>query len=199
MAPMSSPDESVTRFAQRHRLRAAAALIQIIDDEDASANARVAASQSILAYGGAVKPTATTRLVTPTDVAGMSVEQRHALWRALLDVEDSLPAFVTARIADAVSRAAQQLTAAKPNRFTRGPVAGPLPAHVPPPREFKADGAPKPPTDAPHRQPPPPPSPEPSPPLPPAAKGNGNGNANGFGASLLLDDDEPDVRVVEVP
>jgi hypothetical protein len=34
--------------------------------------------------------------------------------------------------------------------------------------------------------------------LPPAAKGNGS--ANGFhGSSLLLDDGDPDVQVVEVP
>jgi hypothetical protein len=167
MATMSA-DETITRFAQRHRLRAAAALVQIVNDEDASASARVAASQSILAYSDG-KP-GVTKHVTPSDVMAMTTEERHSLWRALFEVETDFPAFVIERINDTVQREARRLTTAKINRFTRGEPE-PRPTHVPPPRERRASGAPKPPGDPPHRQPPPPPSPQP-PPLPPATKGN---------------------------
>jgi hypothetical protein len=160
---MSNPDETVTRFAQRHRLRAAACLIQVINDEDASASARVTASQSILAYSDG-KP-GVTKHVTPADVAAMSIGERHSLWKALFDIETEFPDFIVDRINDTVQREARRLTTAKTNRFTRGQPE-PRPVHVPPPRERKASGAPKPPGDPPHR-PTPPPRPEP-PPLPPA-------------------------------
>jgi hypothetical protein len=43
-------DETITKFAQRYRLEAAAALVQIIRDESASPNARAAAAEKILLY-----------------------------------------------------------------------------------------------------------------------------------------------------
>jgi hypothetical protein len=131
MATMSNADEPVTRFAQRHRLRAAAALVQIVNDEDASASARVAASQSILAYSDG-KP-GVTKHVTPADVAAMSIGERHSLWKALFEVETDFPDFVIERINDTVQREARRLTTAKANRFTRGQPE-PRPPHVIPSR-----------------------------------------------------------------
>ena len=128
---MSNADESVTRFAQRHRLRAAAALVQIVNDEDASASARVAASQSILAYSDG-KP-GVTKHITPSDVMAMTTEERHSLWRALFEVETDFPAFIVDRITDTVQREARRLSTAKTNRFTRGQPE-PRPPHVIPSR-----------------------------------------------------------------
>ena len=93
---MSDAEQTVTRFAQRHRLRAAACLIQVINDEDASASARVTASQSILAYSDG-KP-GVSKHVTVQDVMVMTTEERHSLWRALFEVETDFPAFVIDRI-----------------------------------------------------------------------------------------------------
>ena len=183
---MSNADESVTRFAQKHRLRAAAALVQIVDDEDASANARVSASQSILAYRDGRPGQA--RQVTIADVAGMSRDECVDLVQACCErLERAEPGLFWQIMGQTVERAGVQ----RPNRFTRGEPER-RPVHVPPPRgqgeggrhslgpkNVEAGGAPKPPGAPPHRQPPapPPPTPEPSP-LPPAARGTPGGNVS---------------------
>jgi hypothetical protein len=106
---MNNQDETLTRFAARHRLRAAAALIQILNDEDASASARVSASQQILAYSDG-KPGASKR-ITRTDVLAMDQDERLELWQWLFDIEQGrLPPFIVQQVEQVVAREAARLS-----------------------------------------------------------------------------------------
>jgi len=79
-----SADDSVTKFAQKNRLLAAAALLQVTGDESAPPNARVAAAEKILAYSDG-RP-GTSRRITLTDVAALTADQREQLAEALIGV-----------------------------------------------------------------------------------------------------------------
>src|SRR5215469_13505964 len=79
-----SADDSVTKFAQKNRLLAAAALLQVTGDESAPPNARVAAAEKILAYSDG-RP-GISRRITLTDVASLTADQREQLAEALVGV-----------------------------------------------------------------------------------------------------------------
>jgi hypothetical protein len=116
--------DSITRFAQKHRLHAAAALVQIIRDEDASPQARAAAAERILAYSdgrpGAPRP------VTVADLDLMSPEERRALWLALFtSYEEDMPGQVRELMTAAYVEALQRVASPRPNRFQRGDSASP--------------------------------------------------------------------------
>jgi hypothetical protein len=68
---------TVTRFAQKFRLEAAAALVQIIRDESASPNARANAAEKLINYSdgrpGAPRPIMVEDLKGMTDAARMSL------------------------------------------------------------------------------------------------------------------------------
>jgi hypothetical protein len=111
--------DSITRFAQRHRLLAAAALVQIIRDEDASPQARAAAAEKILLYSdgrpGAAQP------VTVADLDLMSPEERQSLWMALFtSYEEDMPGQVKELMTSAYVEALQRVASPRPNRFQRG-------------------------------------------------------------------------------
>jgi hypothetical protein len=182
MADESPIADEVATLARRYRRESIATLIAAIRDERARPTARITAAVKLLEYA-AGKP-GPARQVTIADVNAMTrdecVDLLHACCERLERVEPGL-------LWEIMGKTVERAGVPRSNRFTRGSAS--------------AAGAPKPPGAPPHRQPPPPPTLEPSP-LPPAAKGNGkgNGSANGFhGASLLLDDDDPDVQVIEVP
>src|SRR5215831_19108296 len=77
-------DDSVTKFAQKHRMLAAAALVQIAGDESAAPNARAAAAEKILAYSDG-RP-GISRRITVSDVASLTADQREQLAEALVGV-----------------------------------------------------------------------------------------------------------------
>src|SRR5215831_19846568 len=97
-------DDSVTKFAQRFRLEAAATLVAVCRDESAPASARAVAAKDILSYSdgkpGQAKP------VTVADVAAMSDDQRQELLNALLN--HYTPGGSEALLRDACNEAVRQ-------------------------------------------------------------------------------------------
>jgi hypothetical protein len=102
---MSDDDLTITRFAQRFWLEAAAALVAIIRDESASPNARASAAEKILLYSdgrpGASRPTVVE------DLQGMSDAARMTLLKAL--VSHYAPDEFKLLIQSAVDAALEQL------------------------------------------------------------------------------------------
>jgi len=116
-------DDTVTKFAQRYRLEAAAALVQIVRDERAPPQARAAAAEKILLYSdgrpGAAQP------IRVADLELMSDEQRMQLLEAL--VNHYTPNGFKLLVQQAVDHAlAQQPRLPRPNRITRGTKPTPL-------------------------------------------------------------------------
>ncbi len=126
-------DDSITRFAQKHKFVGAAALVQIIRDEDASPNARAQAAQQILAYSDGRR--GPTKQVTLADVEAMTDEQRQNLLDALLTRhETEMPGQFKQLMIEAYTEALaqQQAVLPKPNKFTRGEPT-PKSPHIPQP------------------------------------------------------------------
>jgi hypothetical protein len=128
-------EDSITRFAQWHRLTAAAALVQIIRDEEASATAGAQAAQQILAYSDG-RP-GTTKQVTPADVAAMTDEERSEFLRLLLVYyETEMPGQFNAIMLEAMAEHAGQVTQQqdlpKQNRYRRGTPEPDPPWRMPP-------------------------------------------------------------------
>jgi hypothetical protein len=138
---MNDQDETLTRFAARHRLRAAACLIQILNDEDASASARVSASERILAYSDG-RP-GTSKRVTRADILAMDKVERLELWQWLFDIEGDLPPFIVEQVEQVVQREAARLSPGRANQFTRmapppSEAGAAMPPHVMPRRQVAA-------------------------------------------------------------
>jgi len=79
-----SADDTVTKFAQKHRMLAAAALVQIAGDESTAPNARAQAAEKILAYSDD-RP-GISRRITLTDVAQLNADHRQQLGEALVGI-----------------------------------------------------------------------------------------------------------------
>jgi hypothetical protein len=131
-------DDSVTKFAQRYRLEAAAVLVQIAKDESASPQARAAAAEKILLYSdGRPGP---AKQVTVADLELMADEQRQDLLHALLTrYETEMPGQFKQMMTEAYTEAmAQQASQPRPCRFTRGTPTPKLPhQHQPVPAVVK--------------------------------------------------------------
>jgi hypothetical protein len=128
------------RFAEKFRLDAAAALVQICRDETAPAAARAQAARDILAYSVG-RPQA-AKQITVADVGRMTDQERGELLHVLLThYETQMPGSFKAMMVEAYEEAAKRLSAkppapAKPTKnygFRRGdsklPLTGREPVH----------------------------------------------------------------------
>jgi hypothetical protein len=163
----SSPtNDSLISFARRFRQEAAAALIAVIRDDDASPSARVQAAEKILSYSdgrpGQSKP------ITVSDIGRLTDAERSELLHSLLlHYETTLPEGRLKDLFDQCVATAVASTAAKPamrrgapipsnqSRLQRPPSPDPVAAaamdaelqddHEPPPAALAPKPAPPPP------------------------------------------------------